>query len=336
MINQSNHQRMSLSTDRLYSLTSAGRFTEAAFEIFRRQSKENPVYREYLGALGKDPRKVTTLEEIPCLPVSFFRTRTLITGHHTARLVFASSGTTGQPSSQHFITHPELYDRVLTATFTHFYGPPADYCILALLPSYLERKNSSLVYMMEKLIMLGGHPHSGFFLNNTDDLVSRLEQLERQGLKTLLFGVSFALYDLAVQYPMKLKNTIIMETGGMKGRRKEITRNELHAMLKKAFSVKTIHSEYGMTELLSQAYSKGEGIYFTPPTMRVLIRDSYDPFSYLPAGQTGGINIIDLANMHSCSFVETEDLGKMHPDGGFEVLGRFDQSEVRGCNLMIE
>ncbi|MFO7618009.1 MAG: acyltransferase [Bacteroidales bacterium] len=302
--------------------------------LFRSQAAENPVYRQYLENLDCNPLGVSSLEEIPFLPVEFFRTHRVVSGPGREQLVFESSGTTGVQTSSHYVLDESLYLQSLEEGFRLLVGDPADFCILALLPSYLERSNSSLVYMIDRLMKIGGNPDSGFFMHDLDELAGRLAQLEAVGRRSLLVGVSFALIDLAEQHPIPLKNSIIVETGGMKGRREELTRKQLHEILTGAFSVPVIWSEYGMTELLSQAWSAGHGIFRTPPQMRVLIRDPYDPFRRMPAGKTGGIDVIDLANRHSCSFIQTQDLGRAHPDGTFEVLGRFDGSDIRGCNLL--
>uniref|UniRef100_UPI003567DA85 acyl transferase n=1 Tax=Labilibaculum sp. TaxID=2060723 RepID=UPI003567DA85 len=248
---------------------------------------------------------------------------------------FTSSGTTGNLTSRHFVPDLKMYEQSFTKGFEQYYGSVSDYCILALLPSYLEREGSSLIYMMEHLIRDSKHPKSGFYLHNHEELIATIKELKKQNQKILLLGVSFALLDLAEKFQLDLENVIVMETGGMKGRRKEITREELHAFLTKRLGVEKIHSEYGMTELLSQAYSKGDSLFFTPSWMKVLIRDTYDPFSYEKQGRSGGVNVIDLANIHSCSFIETQDLGRIHADGSFEILGRFDHSDIRGCNLLV-
>lgn len=321
--------------DRIFKITSNRDFNSLALDIFRYQAVSNKTYHEYLGQLGVNPYIIEHIKEIPFLPIDFFKYHKIVTGEENTGIVFESSGTTSVDKSKHFVTDPQLYISSLTKCFRLFYGDPADYCILALLPSYPERSGSSLVFMAGHLIKLTGHPDSDFYLHNTEELAEKLVQLERKKQKIILLGVSFALLDLAEKYPAPLKNTIIIETGGMKGRREEITREELHQILKKAFSVEEIHSEYGMTELLSQAWSKKDGIFQTPPWMKITIRDAYDPFSYVAEERSGGINIIDLANIHSCSFISTQDIGKLHTDGSFEVLGRFDISDIRGCNLMV-
>ena len=322
--------------DSLFRIRSAQKFEAKALEIFRWQARENPVYRKYLEYLDCDFSAVASLTGIPFLPVDFFKSHPIRSVKQPPEKVFTSSTTTGSVPSRHEVVSLSLYRQSFLSGFEHFYGPVGDYCILALLPSYLERSDSSLVYMAGELIRMSGHPSGGFYLNNLQELAHLIRELEAGGQKTLLLGVTFALMDLAEQYPPCLKHTIVMETGGMKGRREEITRQEVHRFLTGRLGVSSIHSEYGMTELLSQAYSKGRGIFHTPAWMKVLIRDRHDPFQYLEPGKTGGINVIDLANLYSCSFIETRDLGRLHPDGGFEVLGRFDQSDVRGCNLMIE
>jgi len=325
-----------ISSNRIFGISNDEQFQELALEVFQYQAAENPVYKAYLSHLGILPGSVGTKEEIPFLPIEFFKKHRVVTGNLGQDMIFESSGTTGEDTSKHYVCDLELYRRSLTAAFRLFYGDPGKYCILALLPSYLERKHSSLVYMARELINLSGHTGSGFYLDDLKDLVRQLETLENEQQPTLLLGVSFALLDLAENFPLDLRNTIVMETGGMKGRREELTRHELHERLCLAFKVGAIHSEYGMTELLSQAYSNKDGAFHTPPWMKVVISDPYDPLSMMPPDRSGGINIIDLANLHSCSFIATQDIGKIIPGGGFEVLGRFDNSDIRGCNLMLE
>jgi len=281
------------------------------------------------------PNGVNTLEKIPFLPIECFKTEKVYCGHTTPQQIFTSSGTTGAQTSRHYVKELSLYEQSFRKGFEHFYGNVEDYVVLALLPSYLERTGSSLITMVADLIERSGSEYSGFYLNEYDLLAERLQTLDASGKKVLLIGVSFALLDLIAEHTFSLKNTIVMETGGMKGRRKELVREELHALLCKGFGVEMIHSEYGMTELLSQAYSAGKGIYKCVPWLKVLIRDTNDALSYLPTGKTGGLNIIDLANRESCSFIATQDLGKLYPDGTFEVLGRFDNADIRGCNLLI-
>ncbi|MEA1787155.1 acyl transferase [Arenibacter sp. GZD96] len=324
-----------MDTDLLFQISTTEKFTEKALKTFRFQFENNPIYNTFCNHLDRNPRNVHSLQQIPYLPVEFFKSHKVVCGDFVPEIIFTSSGTTGAQTSKHEVHRLALYKKSFELGFHHFYGPTSDYCILALLPSYLEREGSSLIYMVSQLITSSKHPKSGFYLNDLNALKDTLLQLEATQTKTLLIGVSFALLDLAEQYPVALKNTIVMETGGMKGRRKELIREALHHPLKKAFGVPRIHSEYGMTELLSQAYSKGNGIFYTPPWMNVFIRDTEDPLSFIAEGKTGGLNIIDLANYYSCSFIATQDLGKLHPDGSFEVLGRFDHSDIRGCNLMV-
>lgn len=284
--------------------------------------------------MNKFPKQITTVEEIPFLPIEFFKKATILSKNRTAEAVFSSSGTTGNITSQHHVASLETYSKSFTEGFIKTYGNPSDYCILALLPSYLERGGSSLVFMADALIKQSKHPSSGFYLDNLSELKTVIETLESNHQKTILLGVSYALLDLIERAPLQLKHTIIMETGGMKGRRKELVKEALHGILKEGFGVSKIHSEYGMTELLSQAYSKGEGVFKCPPWMKVLTRDTNDPLSIIK-NKTGGLNIIDLANLYSCSFIATQDLGKVNNDGSFEILGRFDTSDIRGCNLMV-
>ena len=309
-------------------------FEEMALEVFRFQAENNKVYREYLQYLGISSGSIERLSEIPFLPARLFKTRRVICGYRQPEAVFTSSTTTGAVPSRHEVPDLSIYRRSLISAFERIYGPVGDWCILALLPSYLEREGSSLVFMAREWIKRSRHPQSGFFPELKGELPEILNRQQKSGEKTLLLGVSFALLDLAEKGPFGFSRITVMETGGMKGRRREMTRQELHGMLKKRLGIETVHSEYGMTELLSQAYSTGNGLFYPPPWMGISIRDRYDPFAQVPDGTTGGINVIDLANVYSCAFVETEDLGRRLPGGGFEVLGRYDQSEIRGCNLM--
>ena len=327
---------MSRTLQDIFNINDYRTFRAAALEVFYYQARHTPVYRDYLVALRVDPPTVREVEQIPFLPIEFFKSHTVMVEWKRAERVFESSGTGGTTPSLHHVADASLYHKSFTTTFGQFYGDPGKYCILALLPSYLERSASSLVHMMDQLISDSGHPDSGFYLHNLDELASVLQKRNEDRHPTLLVGVSFALLDLAEQYPMTLGDRImVMETGGMKGRRREMVRGELHRELKTAFGLDVIHSEYGMTELLSQAYSKGDGLFRCPPWMRILIRDPNDPLTLLSAGQSGGINVIDLANLNSCSFIATGDLGKVFEDGSFEVLGRFDHSDIRGCNLLV-
>ncbi|POY38425.1 acyl transferase [Solitalea longa] len=320
----------------IFSINNEQTFNEFCLRVFRYQAQTNPVYKEYLKLIKADPQSVNTISAIPFLPISFFKTHDVITENQHSSIIFSSSGTTGMIQSRHMVANVQLYIDSFTKGFEYFYGSPQNYCFLALLPSYLEREGSSLILMVEDLIKQSGHAKSGFFLHNHSELFETLNELEVQGQKTILIGVTYALLDFIEKYPMSLNNTIIMETGGMKGKRKEMVRAELHEVLEKGFGVREIHSEYGMTELLSQAYSKGKGIFECPPWMKILTRDTNDPLSLTNLNQSGGINIIDLANLNSCSFIATQDLGKLYPDNSFEVLGRFDNSDIRGCNLLVQ
>ncbi|SNR55840.1 Acyl-protein synthetase, LuxE [Maribacter sedimenticola] len=319
----------------IFTIRNREDFLAHALRIFSFQYHNNVIYRSFCNHLGVDTGTVTKLEQIPFLPIEFFKSKKVVSSTGHEEIIFTSSGTTGSQTSKHFVTDLQVYEHSYLKAFTHFYGAIEDYCVLALLPSYLERTGSSLIYMVEDLITKSQHPKSGFFLNEYDRLHQLILELQRTNTKLLIIGVSFALLEFTEKYQLSLQNTIIMETGGMKGRRKELVRQELHHLLKGGFGVSEIHSEYGMTELLSQAYSKGEGIFHCPPWMQVLIRDTEDPLSYQKIGKNGGINIIDLANINSCSFIATQDLGKVNNDGSFEVIGRFDNSDIRGCNLMV-
>ncbi len=312
-------------------------FDTAALEIFQLQAKENAVYKNYLAHLKIDPFSVSRVEQIPFLPIRLFKSQRVITGNKNPEAtVFTSSGTTGSITSSHYVNDVAVYEQSFLKAFEKFYGNIEEYCLIALLPSYLERGGSSLVYMCDMLVTKSNHPQSGFYLNEYKKLAEVLKALESQKQKTILIGVTYALLDFAELFPMPLQHTIIMETGGMKGKRKEMLKSEMQGVLKKAFSLDVIHSEYGMTELLSQAYSTGNEIYNCPPWMKVFIRDTNNPLSTHSSQKSGGLNIVDLANIHSCAFIATQDLGKLYQDGSFEVLGRFDDAEIRGCNLMIE
>ncbi|MCA0349401.1 MAG: acyl transferase [Bacteroidetes bacterium] len=319
----------------IFSIASQKQFDKLTLKVFRFQYENNKVYREFCDFLKTNPQKVKTIQQIPFLPIQFFKSHQVISSSETIQETFTSSGTTGMITSKHLVTDISLYEQSFRNAFSEFYGNIEDYTILALLPSYLERDGSSLIYMVNDLIERSNKEDSGFYLNNYDELISKLILLDNSGQNVLLIGVTYALLDLIEKQTFQLKNTIIMETGGMKGKRKEIIREELHAVLAKGFGVKNIHSEYGMTELLSQAYSFGNGIFECPNWMQILIRDTEDALTYVDIGKTGGINVIDLANINSCSFIATQDLGKKHLNNSFEVLGRFDNSDIRGCNLMV-
>ncbi|MDC6351128.1 acyl transferase [Zeaxanthinibacter sp. PT1] len=324
-----------MDTRTIFSISNSEEFDAAAMEIFRYQHRENKIYRQFCDLLDRSPSKVSEPGQIPYLPIEFFKSAEVFSGSGKAEAVFTSSGTTGALTSRHKVLRLAVYEQSFREAFRLFYGDVNDYCVLALLPSYLERSGSSLVYMVADMIAGSRYPESGFYLNELDALEQRILSLEERKIPTLLIGVSFALLDFIEEHPMQLEHTMVMETGGMKGRRKELVREELHRLLKKGFGTERIHSEYGMTELLSQAYSKGEGRFNCPPWMRVAARDPEDPLSWQADGRSGGLNITDLANVDSCSFIATQDLGKIYQDGSFEVLGRFDHSDIRGCNLMV-
>ena len=319
----------------IFNIQSEEDFKEVALSVFKHQFKNNKVYRSFCDLLYIHPSDVSKVEEIPFLPIQFFKSREVISSLEKPQEIFTSSGTTGSITSKHYVTDINLYKESYSKGFTHFYGDIEEYTVLALLPNYLERKGSSLVFMVDDLIRKSKNSESGFYLNNLEELAQKLTELDKNGQKTLLIGVSFALLDLVEMQQFNLKNTIIMETGGMKGRRKELIREELHQILQKGFGVHKIHSEYGMTELLSQGYSKGNGVFETPPWMKILTRDTEDALTIQQIGKTGGINVIDLANYNSCSFIATQDLGKVHKNNTFEIIGRFDNSDIRGCNLMV-
>src|SRR5690554_3028544 len=323
-----------INTADIFSINSEMEFEKIAFQVFKFQFENNTVYRSFCDLLYKNPSDITSLEDIPFLPIEFFKSHDILSSKKSIEKKFSSSGTTGSITSKHLITDLRVYEESFNEGFKQFYGRVEDYNILALLPSYLERDGSSLIYMVDALIKQTNKPKSGFYLDNLSELKDTLIELENKGEKVLLIGVSFALLDLVESHKFQLKNTIVMETGGMKGRRKELVREELHAILKEGFGIEEIHSEYGMTELLSQAYSKGHGIFECAKSMKIFTRDTEDALSILENNKTGGINIIDLANVNSCSFIATQDLGRVHNDGSFEIIGRFDNSDIRGCNLM--
>jgi len=321
--------------DRIFRITKHKHFNSCCLEVFRYQSKNVSVYKAFLDQLGINPLNINECRKIPFLPISFFKTRKILADEQTESLVFTSSGTTGINKSKHFLPDIRLYEKSFVNSFKLFYGEPSDYHILALLPDYLERENSSLVFMVNKLIKLSESPESGFYLHNLEELALKLKKLQEGNKMVLLIGVTYALLDLAEKFPMPLSNTIVMETGGMKGKREEITRSRLHEILKDKLGTAEIHSEYGMTELLSQCYSSGNGIFRAPPWMKIMVREINDPFKIDAETGSGGINIIDLANIYSCCFIETKDLGHLHHGGSFEITGRFDNSDTRGCNLMV-
>ena len=319
----------------IFNIQNTQEFEQKALIIFRYQAENNQVYKQYLHFRNINPTMINSLEQIPFLPIQFFKTQKLVTGNNPEEIIFTSSGTTGGNTSRHYVTDLSVYRESYRRGFEYFYGKIEDYVVLALLPSYLEREGSSLILMVEDMIQISKQPESGFYLYNFEALHQQLEQLQQKGKKVLLIGVSFALLDFVEQYQLYFPELIVMETGGMKGRRKEMIRAELHEEIAKGFGVQHIHSEYGMTELLSQAYSQGEGVFSCPLWMKLCIRDTEDPLSYLPQGKTGGVNVIDLANYNSISFIATDDLGKQITDNQYELLGRFDYSDVRGCNLLL-
>lgn len=331
-----------VSNSDLFSISNQKQFEKIALKTFRYQYENNVMYQEFCDLLKTNVQKVKTLQQIPFLPIQFFKSHAVVTNNETPQAIFTSSGTTGMTTSKHLVTDVSLYEESYRRGFSQFYGNIENYVVLALLPSYLERDGSSLIYMVEDLIQLSNQPESGFYLNNHDELIKKMIELNQTGKNIILIGVTYALLDL-IEYSKSIAfplwglggSTIIMETGGMKGKRKEMIREELHQQLCAGFGVSSIHSEYGMTELLSQAYSLGEGVFECPSWMQILIRDTEDALSYITNGKTGGINVIDLANRNSCSFIATQDLGKKNPNNSFEVLGRFDNSDIRGCNLMV-
>ncbi len=310
-------------------------FNAKALEIFSFQCKNIEVYSKYLEVLKTPISKIQHYTEIPFLPIEFFKEWKVIGKSDEAEIVFESSGTSGQNPSKHYVKRLNLYRESFRKAFELFYDSPSEYCILALLPSYLERQGSSLVLMVKELMEQSSHSSNAFFLDDFEGLHNTLKKLKAAQQKTILIGVTFGILDFLEKYKIEFPELIVMETGGMKGRRKELLRSEVHAIIKDGFNIENVHSEYGMTELLSQGYSNGKGIFKCPPWMKVLVRDVNDPFSYCSDGKTGGVNIIDFANLHSCSFIATQDLGRKLEDDSFEILGRFDQSEIRGCNLMV-
>lgn len=319
----------------IFSISGQKQFDKIALKVFRFQYDNNTVYRTFCEHLKVDKQHIKSVSQIPFLPIQFFKSHDIVAGNHPIQATFTSSGTTGSATSKHLVTDLPLYESSYCQAFSQFYGNIEDYVILALLPSYLDREGSSLIYMVNDLIAKTNNTDSGFYLNNYDELIQKLIALEHSGKNVILIGVTYALLDLIEKQTFQLQNTIIMETGGMKGKRKELIRDDLHQLLCSGFGVAVIHSEYGMTELLSQAYSLGNGIFECPPWMQILIRDTEDALQYVADGKTGGINVIDLANINSCSFIATQDLGKKNPTATFEVMGRFDNSDIRGCNLMV-
>lgn len=327
---------MNISADQIFSIHDEATFNKLALAIFRHQEKNCVVYKNFIQHLKIDVLSINNYQNIPFLPISFFKSHKVLSKADEHEIVFSSSGTTGQVTSKHYLSDVKIYEKSYNKTFKQFYGNPKDICILALLPSYLERDGSSLIYMVDDLLKQSKHPQSGYFLHDLTQLHHTLLSLKTAKQKTILIGVTYALLDFVEQFQIDFPELIIMETGGMKGKRKEMIREELHDTLCSGFGVKNIHSEYGMTELLSQGYSYGKGIFNCPPWMKILLRDTSDPLSLIEGKQSGGINVIDLANFNSCSFIATQDLGKTYSDGSFEVLGRFDNADIRGCNLLVQ
>ena len=324
-------------TAEIWSIRNEQQFNNVALKTFRFQYNNVAIYREFVDTLKVDPNSIEHFSDVPFLPISFFKTHSVYPQQYPKpEVVFSSSGTTGSDRSQHKIHKLKTYRESFNRAFRQFYGKPEELAILGLLPSYLEREGSSLIYMVDDLIGQSRIQESGYYLYDHEALRDQLLKLEDKKQPTLLIGVSYALLDFVEKYSLDLNHTTVMETGGMKGKRKEMVKEELHRILQKGFGVDSIHSEYGMTELLSQAYSSGHNIFQAPPWMKVMVRDTNDPFCYIENGNTGGLNIIDLANRYSCSFIATQDLGKLHNDGSFEVVGRFDNSDIRGCNLLVQ
>ena len=319
----------------VFNIQNQSDFKTCALQVFRHQFKNNAIYRSFCDLLYIHSSDVKEVEEIPFLPIQFFKSHAVLSSTQAVKETFTSSGTTGSSVSKHMVTDLSWYTKSYTKGFEYFYGPIEEYTVLGLLPNYLERDGSSLIYMVDDFIKKSNKPASGFYLNNLTELSKTLIALDKKGEKVLLIGVTFALLDLIERQQFKLQNTIIMETGGMKGRRKEMIRDELHEILCAGFGVSKIYSEYGMTELLSQGYSSGDGVFDCPPWMKILARDTEDALTMVGTNKTGGLNVIDLANYNSCSFIATQDLGKVDNNGSFEVLGRFDHSDIRGCNLMV-
>lgn len=319
-----------------FSINDEKAFQAQALATFKFQAVNCQVYKEYIYHLKIDVNQVLDIEQIPFLPIGFFKTHSVLSSQKPIEITFSSSGTTGMVQSSHHVTDVSLYEQSYLQAFEQFYGKVSDYCFLALLPSYQQRSGSSLIYMVNDLIEKSTHPQSGYFLYNHDDLLHTLTDLKNKNQPTVLIGVTYALLDFIENFDLHFPELIVMETGGMKGKRKEMVREELHEQLTRGFGVPAIHSEYGMTELLSQAYSLGEGVFQCPGWMKILVRDTNDPLTLIAQGKTGGINVIDLANVNSCAFIATQDLGKINSDGNFEVLGRFDNADIRGCNLLVQ
>lgn len=327
---------MPILPESIFSISYEEEFNALALRVFQFQANYCNVYADFLKYLNIKPDDIAAIDQIPFLPVEFFKTHRVSINEDSKGLVFSSSGTTGSVQSRHYVSDPAIYEQSYRKALSIFYGDIRHYAVLALLPSYQEREGSSLIYMVDELIKMSSFPQSGYFLHNHDELYDTLNNLKELQIPTILIGVTYALLDFAEHFRTKFPGLIVMETGGMKGKRKEMIREELHQILCEGFGVQLIHSEYGMTELLSQAYSQGSGIFHCPPWMQIRVRDINDPLTLIEPEKTGGINIVDLANINSCSFIATQDLGKLHTDGTFEILGRFDNSDIRGCNLLVQ
>ena len=322
-----------LNADKIFNVDDKN-FEQIAFEVFQFQYINNNIYKSYCDLLKKTPSNIGDISSIPFLPISFFKSHSVMCTKKYDK-VFHSSGTTNENLSKHYVSDIHMYEQSFLKNFIDNYGDPKDYVILGLLPNYMQNENSSLIYMVNNLIELSESNDSGFFLKEYDFIIEKMKSLARENKKIILIGVSYALLDLTESKNLNFENTIIIETGGMKGRRREMIKKELHETLKERTGLKKIHSEYGMTELLSQAYSKGDGIFSCPNWMRVFVRDVNDPNFLYTNSKSGGINIIDLANVNSCSFIATEDMGSLHKNGSFEIMGRIDHSDTRGCNLLV-
>lgn len=320
----------------IFSIDNEQSFNEACLAVFDFQYRHNAIYQKYVDYLGKSTTAIQHYTEIPFLPIEFFKSQTIVSTDKEPQIVFSSSGTTGMQTSKHYVADLSYYEQSFRQCFEAFYSDPKDMVILALLPNYLEREGSSLIYMVDDLLQQSAQPESGYFLYNHEELFQTLQKLKAENKKTLLIGVTYALLDFCENYKVDFPELMVMETGGMKGKRKEMIREELHSILTAGFGVTKIHSEYGMTELLSQGYSYGDGLFATPAWMKILIRDTNDPLTLIDQHKTGAINVIDLANYYSCSFIATQDLGRMHTNRQFEILGRFDNSDIRGCNLLVQ
>jgi phenylacetate-coenzyme A ligase PaaK-like adenylate-forming protein len=327
------HETINELKSKIFEVTNQN-FVETALQVFRFQYENTMVYKNYIDLLKRDVNSIQQIEDIPFLPISLFKTH-IVAINHNAEKIFESSGTTGQITSKHYVSDLNIYEESFFKCFNMFFGNAEDYCILGLLPSYLERNNSSLIYMVNELIQKSNKPESSFYLNEYEQLFKTISELEKRQQPYILFGVTFALLEFSENFPINISYGTIIETGGMKGRGKELTRAELHEILRQRFQTSNISSEYGMTELLSQAYLNDKHYFESPPWMKVLIRDVYNPFQYVAEGQSGAINVVDLANLYSCSFIETADMGRLHGNNSFEVLGRIDNSEIRGCNLLV-